>query len=76
MSKEEVKFKVGESVICIINSRASLTVGKEYKVKRVYNDYDVSLSIDNDYGYEIDYDQMRFLSKDIFRNKIINQIID
>lgn len=74
--REEVKFKVGESVICIINSRASLTVGKEYKIISIYGGYNVSLSIYNDDGSEIEYEQMRFLPKSEFRNKIINQIID
>lgn len=72
-----MEFKAGEIVICIINSRASLTVGKEYKIKEVYNyNGNISLCIVSDNGYEYEYEDIRFIPKSDFRNKIINQIID
>ena len=46
---KEPRFKKGDTAICVINSRASLTVGKEYKVVEVYIDTDyVDLVIIND----------------------------
>ena len=81
------RFKKGDTAICVINSRATLTVGKEYKVKEVYTDTDyrayeevksslrIDLVIDNDRGVEYWYDQIRFITKDEFRNHKLNEII-
>ena len=30
--EEHLEYKAGDSVVCVINSRATLTVGKEYKI--------------------------------------------
>ena len=68
ITPKEQKFKEGDIVICIINSRATLTIGKEYKVKRLYVDDDYTdLILDNDKGEETWYDSMRFIPKDEFR---------
>ena len=91
MEKKELynsKYKSGDTVICIINSRATLTVGKEYEVMDVYgNSYtdidevyqrykdEVTLVIKNDGGEPTWYDHMRFVPKDEFREHIINEIL-
>lgn len=82
------RFKTGESVICIINSRATLTVGKEYKVIEVYGhsstdvqevwekyQNEITLVIQNDKGDQTWYDHMRFAPKTDFRQHIINDIL-
>ncbi len=73
------KFQVGEKVICILNNRASLTVGKEYQIEGIdYDDYDdcQSLNIFNDSGNYVIYTSSRFMSKSEFRKFKINEIID
>ena len=73
---KEPRFKRGDTAVCVINSRASLTVGKEYKVIEVYIDTDyVDLVIINDKGEDVWYDQMRFITKDEFRNHTLNEIL-
>ena len=75
-------FNKGETVVCIINSRASLTVGKEYTIKEV-NNYDgddsgfpyQDLLITNDSGYDDWYDLIRFTEKSNFREYKINEIL-
>ena len=85
------RFKTGESVICIINSRATLTVGKEYQILDIYwrsstdsqyvfDEYDeykdeLTLVIKNDENEPTWYDHMRFVPKDEFRQHIINEIL-
>ena len=85
------RFKTGESVICIINSRATLTVGKEYQIMDIYwrsstdsqyvfDEYDeykdeLTLVIKNDENEPTWYDHMRFVPKDEFRQHIINEIL-
>jgi hypothetical protein len=82
------KYKAGDIVTCIINSRASLTVGKEYKVIEVYGHSstdiqevwekylnELTLVIQNDKGEQTWYDHMRFLPKSEFRQHIINDIL-
>lgn len=82
------KYAVGDTVICIINSRATLTVGKEYEIIDVYsNSYtdigevyekfkdEVTLVIKNDDGEPTWYDHMRFVPKNEFRQHIINDIL-
>lgn len=72
----EKRFKQGDIAICVINSRASLTVGKEYLVKNIYADDDyIDLVIDNDNGDENWYTQCRFITKDEFRNHTLNEIL-
>jgi nicotinamide riboside kinase len=70
------RFKKGDTVICIINSRATLTVGKEYLIREVYIDDGVmDLILLNDDGVEYWYDQMRFIPKNEFRDHVINDIL-
>ena len=82
------KYKAGDTVICIINSRASLTIGKEYKVIEVYGHSstdiqevwekylnELTLVIHNDKGEQTWYDHMRFVPKSEFRQHIINDIL-
>ena len=82
------KYKSGDTVICIINSRATLTVGKEYQVMDVYgNSYteidevydrykdETTLVIKNDDDEPTWYDHMRFVPKNEFREHIINDIL-
>ena len=70
------RFKKGDTVICIINSRATLTVGKEYLIREVYiDDGMMDLILLNDDGVEYWYDQMRFIPKNEFRDHVINDIL-
>ena len=70
------RFKKGDTVICIINSRATLTVGKEYLIREVYiDDGMIDLILLNDDGIEYWYDQMRFIPKNEFRDHVINDIL-
>jgi len=76
ITEKEPKFKEGQIVICIINSRATLTIGKEYKIKEVMIDEDYTdLVIDNDDNIEYWYDSERFMTKDEFRDITLNQIL-
>jgi hypothetical protein len=82
------RFKTGESVICIINSRANLTVGKEYEIMDIYGhsstdvqevwekyQNEITLVIKNDNNEPTWYDHMRFVPKNEFRQHIINDIL-
>jgi hypothetical protein len=74
----ETKFKRGEAVICIINSRASLTIGKEYVIIGVIDEYgedNIDLIINNDKNTEEWYRSERFMTKDEFRNITLKQIL-
>jgi hypothetical protein len=88
--KEEssTEYTKGEFVVCIINSRASLTIGKEYKVIACYGEsytdiyevYDnfkdeMTIVVENDNGESTWYDHFRFISKDKFRAQLINNIL-
>jgi len=81
-------YKKGESVVCIINSRANLTIGKEYPIIEIYghsttDNLDVwenfgdelTLVINNDLGQPTWYDHMRFVPKNEFRKHIIDDIL-
>ena len=81
-----MSFKKGEIVVCVINSRATLTIGKEYLIKDVffYDDYSddhdnektyCDLTLNNDNGVEHRYDSFRFMSKSNFREFKINEIL-
>jgi hypothetical protein len=85
---KKLPFNVGEFVICVINSRASLTIGKEYEIIDVYGhsstDIDevwerfkneITLVIKNDKGENTWYDHMRFVPKSEFRSFKINEIL-
>jgi hypothetical protein len=70
----ENNFKNGESVVCILNNRASLTVGKEYViVSEPYNRY---VEVVNDEGEWADYDYSRFLPKSEWRKFKIDLILE
>ena len=84
----QTKYKRGELVVCVINSRASLTVGKEYKVLDVYSHSstdneevwlkykdEITLVIVNDKGEQHFYDHIRFVPKSEFRTELINDIL-
>ena len=62
-----------EKIICILNNRASLTVGKEYEVIESNNrSYYVVI---NDNGEETSYTKERFIDKSEFRGHKLNQIL-
>ena len=82
------KCKPGDKVVCVINSRATLTVGKEYKITEVYGHSstdiqevwekftnELTLVLVNDKGEQHWYDHMRFVPKSEFRKYIINDIL-
>jgi len=82
------RFKIGESVICIINSRATLTIGKEYEIMDIYGqsptniqevwekyENEITLVIKNDNDEPTWYDHIRFVPKNEFRQHIINDIL-
>jgi len=86
--EEHLEYKAGDSVVCVINSRATLTVGKEYKIiacygqshtdiHEVYENYkdEMTIVVENDNGESTWYDHFRFISKNKFRAKIINNIL-
>lgn len=84
MKHQETKIDQGQTftkdewVVCIINSRASLTVGKEYQIIDVYEsikDKEITLVIKNDVEDVIWYDSIRFMPKTNFRNYKINEIL-
>lgn len=71
-------FNIDEVVICLINSRTSLVVGGEYKVRDIdRSDGQIFIDINGDKGwYEAGwYESDRFISKNDFRNLTINQIL-
>lgn len=72
MTKNIKNFIVGESVICLLNNRASLTVGKLYQIKGVDSD---TINIVNDEGYDYYYDFDRFMLISEFRQHNIDQIL-
>lgn len=85
----ELNYNKGDLVICVINSRASLTIGKEYTViesygqlstdiQEVWSRYknEITLVIKNDEGNIEWYDHMRFLPKSEFRKYIIDEILN
>ncbi len=87
-ASKQLEYKPGEMVVCIINSRASLTVGKEYEIIDVYGhsstdiqevwekfNNEITLVIKNDQGENTWYDHMRFVPKSEFRTHIINDIL-
>ena len=71
MSKKN-KFIKNQIVVCVINSRASHTVGREYTVLHTYYD---QITVKNNEGYEQEYFVVRFMSLSDFRNIKIEQIL-
>ena len=70
-------YKKGSIVVCVLNNRATLTIGKEYPIIST-EEYrgEVSVYIKNDEGIEYEYEAMRFVPKSDFRQHLINQILD
>ena len=62
-----------EKVICILNNRASLTIGKEYDV--LNSNLRSYITIINDNGEEMEYTKERFINKSEFRGHKLNQIL-
>lgn len=73
------KFYKGETVICVLNNRASLTVGKEYMILGIESysgdDNSIWLSVMCDRGYTVSYHHTRFLPKSDFRILKINSLL-
>lgn len=62
----------GDRVVCILNNRASLTVGKEYEVLNVSGTHHVDVR--NDHGEWITYTSKRFMPVSDFRGHKIKHI--
>ena len=69
----ENKFKTGQKVMCIINSRSSLTVGQEYEILNVWA---TDLMIRNDNGDDLWYDELRFMQPFELRDHRINELLN
>jgi hypothetical protein len=68
-------LKIGDKLVCIINSKASLKIGKEYTVKSIHNDIvGLDICIINDSGVFQYYSISRFVSKSKFREYIIDNL--
>jgi hypothetical protein len=69
-------YSIGTAVVCVLNNRATLTIGKEYIVEAVqsYND-EHTLWIKNDDNIHYEYEAYRFIPKSEFRQHTINQIL-
>lgn len=69
-------YNTGSVVVCVLNNRATLTIGKEYIVESVqsYND-EHTLWIKNDDNIHCEYEAYRFVPKSEFRQHNINQIL-
>ncbi len=66
-------LKNGDKLICILNFNSSLKIGKEYTLYGIVDDY---LIIENDKGDLRWYEQCRFITRDKFRNYLIDDILD
>lgn len=70
-------YKAGTRVICVLNNRATLTIGKEYVIEEteVYGD-EVQLWLKNDDLTHYSYEASRFLPVSTFRQYTIDQILN
>ena len=68
---ESAEFAEGQIVICILNNRGSLTIGKQYKI---LSNYANEIVVENDDGERIMYTKRRFMSLNRFRDIKIKQI--
>ncbi len=76
MEVNQELYQKGTVVICILNNRATLTIGAEYTISHVEkwkNTFTIGLNNDN--GYYQDYEAYRFVPKSEFRHHLINQIL-
>lgn len=69
-----MNFEKDNKVICLLNNRASLTVGKEYTILDTDGDH-VRVKNDNDDEWTY-YTHSRFVHKSEFRKFIIDKIVD
>lgn len=68
-------LNIGDKVVCIIDSKASLKVGKEYTVKSIYDDdFGNDISVINESGELKYYSIFRFVTKSKFREYLIDDI--
>jgi len=70
------KFEPGDRIVCILNNRATLTVGKEYVVlKDDYDDGDgLDVFVTNDAGDDTWYTSERFIPLDRLRDLKLRQL--
>ncbi len=75
--KEYKGFIVGEKVICILNNRSSLSVGKEYSIDSisVEDEENFWISVKNDGDFYQSYHYTRFIDKNDFRKYLIDDIL-
>jgi hypothetical protein len=66
-------LKNGDKLICILNFNSNLKIGREYLLHGVVDDY---LIIENDKGDLRWYEPCRFITKDKFRNYLIDDVLD
>lgn len=69
------KLKIGDKVVCIINSKASLKIGKEYIVEGFYNDdLGQDISVFNEKEELRFYSILRFVTKSKYRDYVIDDL--
>ena len=79
-------FRVGQPVICVLNNRATLTVGKEYTIISIESyeydndpqfsgDPELWITVKNDSNWNQSYHWTRFIDKNEFRKYIIDDIL-
>lgn len=68
-------FRPGDRVVCILNNRASLTVGNEYVVQKSYVDFEANyIDIISDSGDVVSYRKERFMPLAEFRDLKLRQV--
>ena len=68
-------LKIGDKVVCIINSKASLKIGKEYIVDDIFDDdLGKDISVINENGIIKFYSMFRFVTKSKFREYLIDDL--
>jgi hypothetical protein len=77
---EHKGFRVGQPIICVLNNRATLTIGKEYTIISLepYNydsESDLWITVKNDSNWNQSYHYSRFIDKNEFRKYIIDDIL-
>lgn len=77
MKVDPSQYQKGAAVVCVLNNRATLTIGKEYIVEdvEIYSD-EVTLWLKNDDNIHYSYEAYRFLPKSNFRQYTIDQILN
>jgi hypothetical protein len=69
------KFMVGEEVVCVLNFRTSLDIGKVYTVKSIYDKFGEYTITVNNGDWDYSYEATRFIPRSEFRDHLISQII-